>query len=209
MSKLKIEIIKERLDSLFLNLVFKYATEFHAIKKTGSFYIPLEANASVNQAIAHILRLLANEDTKTLSISRNNLSNAYTKQHGIGSTELSSHARDSSTSTIVKILKPILIVSIPHHIKYHLEQDLLSEVNTSLNKFMEMEALSHLFNWILVKEIDLLDRIWKYFLKSGPKWLLIPKCVTKEGKSTLISFTFFGTSQELKDPYVGNWQDYI
>ena len=41
--------------------------------------------------------------------------------------------------TIVKILKPILLVSIPHLIKYNRDQDLLREVTTTMNEFVEME----------------------------------------------------------------------
>ena len=40
---------------------------------------------------------------------------------------------------IMKILKPILLMSIPHLIKYHQDQDLLREVTTTLNEFMETE----------------------------------------------------------------------
>jgi hypothetical protein len=48
----------------------------------------------------------------------------------------------------VKILKPSLLVSTPHLIKYHQEQDLLRKVTTGLNKLMniweQIEADSNL-----------------------------------------------------------------
>ena len=76
---------------------------------------------------------------KTLFTSRSTLLAVYAKQHGISTVELSSDAEDLSTRLIVKLLKPILLVSIPHLIKYHHDQDLLREVTTTMNEFMEME----------------------------------------------------------------------
>lgn len=139
-SKLEIDIMKERLSTLFLNAAFKYAKVIHIMEKTRrTIDTPLEAPASAHRAVVHVISLLAEEETKTLSTSRSTLLAAYAKQHGINTVELSSHAEDPPTRFVVKILKPILLVSIPHLIKHHHDQDLLREVTATMNQFMEME----------------------------------------------------------------------
>ena len=85
------------------------------------------------------MSMLAEEETKILSTSRSTLLAAYAKQHGISTVELSSHSEDPSTRLIVKLLKPNLLASIPHLIKYHRDQDLLREVTTNMTEFIEMK----------------------------------------------------------------------
>ena len=80
--------------------------------------------------------MLTEEEKKHVSTSQTTLLAAYAKQHAINAVEISGHSGDPSTRTIVKILKPILLVSIPHLIKYHRDQDLLREVTTNMNEFI-------------------------------------------------------------------------
>ena len=139
-SKLEINIMKERLSTLFLNAAFKYAKVIHIMEKTRrTIDTPLEAPDSAHRAVVHVVSMLTEEEKKHVSTSQTTLLAAYAKQHGINAVEISGHSGDPSTRTIVKILKPILLVSIPHLIKYHRDQDLLREVTTNMNEFIEME----------------------------------------------------------------------
>ena len=139
-SKLEIEITKERLSALFLNAAFKYAKVVHIMEKLRkTIATPLKAPALAHRAVVHVLSIIAEEETTTLSTSRSTLFAVYAKQHGIDTVKLSSHAKDPDTKKIMKILKLILLVSIPHLIKYHQDQDLLREVIITLNDFVEME----------------------------------------------------------------------
>ena len=138
MSKLETDITKERLCTLFLNAAFKYAKVIYIMEKTRrTTDTPLKAPASAHRAVVQVMCLLAEEETTTLTTSQSTLLAAYTKQYGINTVELSRHTEDPSTRIIVKLLKPILLVSTPHLIKCHRDQDLLREDTTTMNEFIE------------------------------------------------------------------------
>ena len=65
---MEIEITKERLASLFPKMAFEYALVIYGIEKgrTGLLTSTFKAQALVHRAVAHVLSLLAGEDTKTL-----------------------------------------------------------------------------------------------------------------------------------------------
>ena len=67
-SKLETEITKERLSTLFLNVAFKYAKVIHIMEKMRrTIDTPLEAPVSAHRAVVHVLSLIAEEETTTLS----------------------------------------------------------------------------------------------------------------------------------------------
>ena len=77
-SKLETEIMKERLSSLFLNVVFKYARVTHIMEKARrAIDIPLKAPASAHRAVILVLSIIAKEDTPALFTSQSTLFSVY------------------------------------------------------------------------------------------------------------------------------------
>ena len=117
-----IQEVKKRLTSLFLDTAFKYTNVIHityanvihimenTIRTIGT---PLKTPSFAHRAVVHVLSLMDEEDRATLSTSRKTLFDAYTTQHGIDTTKLPRQRGDSTSKTIVNILKPILPVCPP------------------------------------------------------------------------------------------------
>ena len=137
---LEITIMKEQLNSLYLEAAFKYAKSIHVMeKKRGTFETTLEINDAAHHVVVAAVRGLPQSETDTLSTSVQTLLDAYTKHHGVDLPELEKTADPPATRVVLRILTPILSISIPQLIKYHREKDLLRDVNNALNEFLDME----------------------------------------------------------------------
>ena len=149
--------MKERLSTLFLNVTFKYDKSIHIIKKNKKKYCLTPWSTSLGTPRRHLCLELNNlgGNDNPLHIPINPVHRLHqTTQYRHGQTI--KPCQGTRHKTIVKILKPILLVSIPHLIKSHRDQDLLREVTTTLNEFMEMEEQIQVNN-NLVEKLDTED----------------------------------------------------
>ena len=74
-SKLEIDIMKERLSTLFLNTAFKYAKVIHIMEKKTRRTIntPLEAPDSAHRTVVLVISMLTKEEKKYVSTSQTTL----------------------------------------------------------------------------------------------------------------------------------------